>query len=468
MSIKEVEYRDLHALIPGCDAAEKPPVITGDDYLCRIKALLELARDRGLTHLVVYGDREHFANLFYLTGYDPRFEEALLILGHDKPPLLIVGNEGYEYANISPLPMQKELFQSFSLVGQPRGKSKTLREILAAAGVVRGSRVGLVGWKYFTAIETDQAEQRFEIPHYIAVEAVEAAGRNNVRAAADLMLHPEYGLRIRLDLKELVLHEMAGTKVSGKVLQAIAGLRPGMTETEASSLMQLDGEPLAVHPNVNFGARNVLLGLASPDCERLEKGMAINLALGYRRALVARMGIFVADRAELPPDSRGVVEELYMPYFNALATWYESLAIGTTGGKVFEETKKALGGFEKYGVGLNPGHLIQIEEWTNSIFYEGSQDRIVSGMAIQCDIIACPGPPYVGTHVEDGLLIADAPTRAALREQYPATWRRIEARRKMMGDVLGIRLAEEVLPASNIQAVLFPYMADTGRILARV
>lgn len=27
--------------------------------------------------LVVYGDREHFANIHYLCGYDPRFEEAL-------------------------------------------------------------------------------------------------------------------------------------------------------------------------------------------------------------------------------------------------------------------------------------------------------------------------------------------------------------------------------------------------------
>ncbi len=36
---------------------------------------------RGLTHLVVYGDREHFGNIMYLTNFDPRFEEALLIIG---------------------------------------------------------------------------------------------------------------------------------------------------------------------------------------------------------------------------------------------------------------------------------------------------------------------------------------------------------------------------------------------------
>ena len=40
--------------------------------------------ERKLTHLVVYGDREHFANLAYLTGFDPRFEEAVLIVGANR------------------------------------------------------------------------------------------------------------------------------------------------------------------------------------------------------------------------------------------------------------------------------------------------------------------------------------------------------------------------------------------------
>ena len=33
-----------------------------------------------LDAFVVYGDREHAANVAYLSGYDPRFEETLLIL----------------------------------------------------------------------------------------------------------------------------------------------------------------------------------------------------------------------------------------------------------------------------------------------------------------------------------------------------------------------------------------------------
>ncbi len=40
-----------------------------------------------ITHTMVYADREHFANLAYLTGFDPRFEESLLIVGTATTPL---------------------------------------------------------------------------------------------------------------------------------------------------------------------------------------------------------------------------------------------------------------------------------------------------------------------------------------------------------------------------------------------
>lgn len=47
----------------------------------RIFACRKEMISRGLTHLVVYGDREHFGNIMYLTHFDPRFEEAILIIG---------------------------------------------------------------------------------------------------------------------------------------------------------------------------------------------------------------------------------------------------------------------------------------------------------------------------------------------------------------------------------------------------
>ena len=46
----------------------------------RLAALRRVAMARGYAALVVYGDREHAANIHWLTGFDPRFEEAVLVV----------------------------------------------------------------------------------------------------------------------------------------------------------------------------------------------------------------------------------------------------------------------------------------------------------------------------------------------------------------------------------------------------
>ena len=79
-------------------------------------------------------------------------------------------------------------------------------------------------------------------------------------------------------------------------------------------------------------------------------------------------------------------------------------------------------------------------------------------MAIQCDMIASPGEPYVGVHVEDGIIVADEATRKVIQQNYPETWNRVQARRKFMRDVLGINLAEEVLPTSDVAGRCSPIL----------
>ena len=48
---------------------------------------------RGLPRVVIYADREQSANLAYLTGFDPSFEEAILGRGAEGEPAILVGNE---------------------------------------------------------------------------------------------------------------------------------------------------------------------------------------------------------------------------------------------------------------------------------------------------------------------------------------------------------------------------------------
>ena len=70
--------------LPAYELPAEQPSVPAATYLQRMAAAERATAEAGLDALIVYADREHFANLCYLTGYDPRFEEALLLL--ERPP----------------------------------------------------------------------------------------------------------------------------------------------------------------------------------------------------------------------------------------------------------------------------------------------------------------------------------------------------------------------------------------------
>ena len=116
------------------------PEIPAETYAKRVASLRARMEEHGLSHVVVYGDREHFANTRWLTGYDPRFEESLTIVGLSGKPRLLVGREGLYYAAIAK-GVEVELYDEFSLQGQP-GKGRTLAEIFADCGLAAGRQGG--------------------------------------------------------------------------------------------------------------------------------------------------------------------------------------------------------------------------------------------------------------------------------------------------------------------------------------
>src|SRR6516225_2190900 len=130
------------------------PVIPPHEYEQRIAATLQRMTDHRLDVLLVYGDREHFPNLCYLTGFDPRFEEALLVLDRSGNRTLLLGSEGIGYADICPIDVGRELFQSFGLIDMPRGQSQPLATLLSNLGLKHQHRVGIAGWKYFDERES--------------------------------------------------------------------------------------------------------------------------------------------------------------------------------------------------------------------------------------------------------------------------------------------------------------------------
>ena len=166
--------------LPDFGRATVTPEIPAALYADRLERLRERIDRRGYDVLVVWADREHSANLSFLTGFDPRFEEAILIVGRrGNEPAILVGNECWGTAGAAPLPMRRHLFQDLSLPSQPRDRSAPLDEVLRGEGIEPGSRVGVVGWKTYA----DRATM--EAPAFL-VDALRAiVGRRGRRGERD-------------------------------------------------------------------------------------------------------------------------------------------------------------------------------------------------------------------------------------------------------------------------------------------
>jgi len=411
--------------------------------------------DRGFHRLIVYADREHSANLAYLTGFDPRFEEAILVVGPSDEPAILVGNECFGMAGAAPLPMRRCLFQELSLPSQPRDRSRSLTDILVDEGVRRGSRIGVLGWKTYA----DRAI--IEAPAFLVDELRRLVGATGlVENANDLLIDAGEGLRVVNEVDQLAYFEWAACQTSRGVRDLIFGLRPGITEQEAVRLLNWTGTPLSCHLMLTAGPR-ATLGLLSPGDRPIERGDRFTVAFGIWGALNCRAGFVVEAASELPSGIADYVDRLVGPYFEAIAAWYEALHVGQTGGVLAGIMERHLGD-PFFGIFLNPGHQIHLDEWVNSPMFHGSRIELRSGMAFQVDVIPATGGDYFTTNIEDGIALGDAALRAAFAAAYPDAWARIQARRTFMRDGLGIDLHADVMPFSNMPAYLPPFLLAPG------
>jgi hypothetical protein len=439
------------------------PVLSREIYGNRLDRLVGRMAAAGLDALVIYGDREHVANISWATGYDPRFEEALLIVVPGRTPILLAGNEGLPYAETAKGRFERVLWQPLSLMGQPRDHYRPLADLLDEAGLRHGMTIGLAGWKGFETADGTFDPQWFETPHYLVQELKSLGPLSN---AALLFMNPADGLRVLNEVDQLAAFEYAATLTSSALLRVIRGTRPGMTEYQSVSLMAQNGFPQSVHINMCAGPR-ARYGLPSPSTRVIEHGDPIVVGHGLMGALNCRAGFVVRDENELPPAIRDYVARLVAPYFEAAVAWYETIGIGVTGGAIHEAVMARVGD-PFFGIALNPGHLIHLDEWVHSPVRKNGSIALASGMALQCDIIPATGTDYFTSNIEDGVALLDEQGRADFRTHYPEAWRRIEARRAFMRDGLGIRLKPEILPFSSIPAWLPPFWLSPGRAMAMV
>ncbi|MCE5266586.1 MAG: M24 family metallopeptidase [Planctomycetaceae bacterium] len=450
--------------LPAFGGAEHCPTIPEAVFRSRIEAAVGRMRAASLDVLAVYADREHFANLAYLTGLDPRFEEALLLLDREGNRLLLVGNENMGYLPEADLGLRVELFQEFSLMGQTRKKSRPLRKILAEFGVKRGTRVGCVGWKCYqsrlVATEgesaTGQCPLAIDLPAYLVDVLRDLCGdHERVTNAVGIFADPDDGLRITNEPEQIAQFEFAATVTSEGVLAVLRAMRPGVAEDELERLMDTRGLTLSCHRMIGFGEK-ARRGLASPSGRRAALGDVFTVCVGVTGALTSRAGCIAAGPEDLPSELKDFYPRFAANYFSVVAAWYGAVRVGATAGEVFDAVE-AQRDSQLFDFALNPGHYLHLDEWTHSPFAPGSQTKLRSAMAIQMDVIPVSRGPFCYSNAEDGIVLADEALRQRLAEGWPECWSRIERRRAFMTDVLGIRLDASVLPLGNTSGWLPPY-----------
>ncbi|PWW01730.1 Xaa-Pro aminopeptidase [Hoeflea marina] len=448
-------------------AAAPLPTSPGPDlYRRRIEATRARMREEGIDTLVVYADREHFGTMVWLTNFDPRFEEALLVIRHDRKPLFIVGNECESYLGIAPMfaagEIRHERQQSFSLISQPRTSSRLLSAILAGEGISHGTRVGVSGWKYFTAAEHPDPRHAIDAPAFIADVLRTLAGHDQVTNETAMFMSPRDGLRTVVDADDIAHFEYANSVVSQSMRSMLFALSDGMTDFDAVIAAGLNGLPLGCHPTFCTGD-TAPLGLAGPMGNRLRRGQPLSANLCIWRANCCRAGWLASSAADLPDAASDYVEAFAGPYTVALDRWFSMMRPGVAGGDIKAEIDRLLP-FGKFGVFLNPGHLIDTDEWVSSPIFEGSAIPLRSGHVMQVDIIPS-SRTYFSARMEDTVVIADKRLRDELRARHPEVHGRIMARSDFMRDTMGFDVPETMLPLSDMAGIAPPFLFAPEKLI---
>ena len=292
-------FRLIDATLPDFGVPTAPPELPRALHLARFDTLQHARREAGLDAIVIYADREHAANLVWLTGFDPRFEEALLVMAPGATPTLLTGPENLGRAQNCAIEVEARLYPPFGLMGQDRSRTPALREVIHTAGIADGHRVGVLGWKYFGPDEAAKPETVLETPSYI-VDTLRAAvgGNGRVVNANALLMHASTGLRAVNEVEQIARFEFGAVAASEALKRLIRTVRPGMTELKAVAAMGLGVLPHSCHTMFSSGDR--LVGLDSPSGRVLQDGDPMTSAVGYWGGLSCWMGWLPRTKAGCP------------------------------------------------------------------------------------------------------------------------------------------------------------------------
>jgi Xaa-Pro aminopeptidase len=446
---------------PDHGTPDLPPAFSLVEAEARLAATRAAMAAAGYAALVVYGDREHAANLHWLTGFDPRFEEAVLVVT-DGDALLLAGNECLAYTVVSPLVaagrVRTGLCASLSLPSQPRG-TKRLWDWLSGV-IPAGSTLGAVGWKWFGADELPPGQDpalALDIPAFLADPLRERAGR--VENATALFMHPGHGLRARVTAEDIARLEFANHMAAAALRRMVFAFHEGMTDFAAVEAARIGGLPLGCHVTFAMGETP---GLSGPIGDRITKGRPASFNVAHWGANICRAGWMARGPDDVPTSAGGYLEDFVFPYAQAMSDWCGLMRPGVQGDEVWAMIHDRLPA--EFGVTLNPGHLIGLDEWMSSPIMPGSEIPLASGMAMQMDVIPSHAA-WGSTRMEDGYVIADAALRDALLRRYPNVAGRSTARARFMREVIGMDVPETLLPLADTCGIIAPWLLDPAQVV---
>lgn len=441
---------------PESDCSGIPIILTDETIQERKNKILNLMKQRKIEQLIIYCDVEHAGNYEYLVGYFTRFEESLLVININGDITQILGNENLNKVTKSRIQAKAVHLSQFSLPNQPQRADKSIKEILIDAGIKSGVKTGIVGWKMFADGPVIN-KNIYDVPSYL-IDAIRniVGNEDDLSNETDLFIG-ENGVRTTNNANEVAHYEYGAALASDCILDAMNILKPGVTEQELGDKLVRYGQHTSIVTIAASGPR-FINGNLFPTNNTVKYGDTISLTVGYRGGASSRAGYAVSKNEELSHVAINYLDELAIPYFSAYVHWLEKIAIGMSGGRLFEEIDAILPR-SKYHWSLCPGHLVAEEEWMSSPIYESSQEKLLSGMILQIDIIpSLPG--FGGVSAESTVLLADEQLKLNIQSQYPDLWQRMQKRRDYIIETLGINLSPDIFPMCSTVAYLRPYLLD--------
>ncbi len=306
MKALEPQTVTLHPVAtPDFGLPAEPPSLPDHLFGTRLAAVRQAMHAHKLDFLAVYADREHYANFRYLVGFEPRFEEGVLIVSADDPSFLMLGNECFPMHAVAKIPVKPILCQALSLPNQPLDFFSSMQDLFEQAGIKKGMRVGLAGWKLFTPRHGRDWQAMFCVPAFIAQSLIAIAGAEAVTNATGLFIDPETGLRIVNEPEQAAVFAYGAAIAGQSVCNVWENAAVGKSELEVAGNFIQQGMQLSCHPIVSAGP-NIARGLVSPTGYRLREGDPFCVSFGLEGGLTCRGGYLVEQESALPAGKKPI------------------------------------------------------------------------------------------------------------------------------------------------------------------